>query len=62
MIWAAAKEVVYSLFCFAFGLDIPGGYQRSEYIFGRDVDEWTSMGDVRINRFAGNERFADSEC
>lgn len=60
MIGVVAKELDYSLFRIAFRLDIGGGYQRSIYVFGRNIDERTWMGELRV-RFAGYERFADSK-
>lgn len=60
MIRMVAKELVDSLFRLAFGLDIPGGYQGTIYVLGRDIDEWADVGDGRVWR-AGFECFADSK-
>lgn len=55
-----AKELGYCLLRLAFSLDISRGYQGSEDVFGRYIDEWADMDEPRV-RFTGFESFADAK-
>lgn len=61
MIRVVAEQLADSLFRFALRLDIPGGYQRTEYVLGGNVDERAGVCDLGFGGCAGSEGFADSK-
>lgn len=60
MVRVVAKELAYFLLRLTLSLDISCGYEGSVYVFGRNINEWADVRDVRV-RFTGFECFADAK-